>query len=147
MLILILTYFLLLLFFFLFFFFFNDTATTEIYTLSLHDALAIRPRPAPRRRGDRDRPGGRHPGPARAPQADAPRNLRRRSHERRRPARVGQDVQRGRRSTPPWSPWSSPPAGPWTGPPARAPTPMATVGSLHGKPARRSPRPGARAAL
>src|SRR6478609_11787372 len=33
------------------FFFFNDTATTEIYTLSLHDALPIlirgRPRPAP----------------------------------------------------------------------------------------------------
>src|SRR5215211_2842529 len=27
------------LFFFFFFFFFNDTATTEIYTLSLHDAL------------------------------------------------------------------------------------------------------------
>src|SRR6266404_2279445 len=27
-----------------FFFFFNDTATTEIYTLSLHDALPIRPR-------------------------------------------------------------------------------------------------------
>src|SRR5687768_17630333 len=27
--------------FFLFFFFFNDTATTEIYTLSLHDALPI----------------------------------------------------------------------------------------------------------
>ena len=25
----------------LFFFFFNDTATTEIYTLSLHDALPI----------------------------------------------------------------------------------------------------------
>src|SRR5713101_9311382 len=25
-----------------FFFFFNDTATTEIYTLSLHDALPIR---------------------------------------------------------------------------------------------------------
>src|SRR6266516_7126340 len=32
----------------LFFFFFNDTATTEIYTLSLHDALPISPRP-PRR--------------------------------------------------------------------------------------------------
>src|SRR2546430_3520418 len=39
------------------FFFFNDTATTEIYTLSLHDALPIcrcragpPPRPAPRRR-------------------------------------------------------------------------------------------------
>src|SRR5215211_9302445 len=30
-----------------FFFFFNDTATTEIYTLSLHDALPIRcPRPS-----------------------------------------------------------------------------------------------------
>src|SRR6266568_4133725 len=28
-------------FFFLLFFFFNDTATTEIYTLSLHDALPI----------------------------------------------------------------------------------------------------------
>src|SRR6202166_5434482 len=47
---------------FLYFFFFNDTATTEIYTLSLHDALPIsnlflprfcvppncRPRPGPR---------------------------------------------------------------------------------------------------
>src|SRR5438477_7240586 len=31
----------------LFFFFFNDTATTEIYTLSLHDALPI----SDRRRG------------------------------------------------------------------------------------------------
>src|SRR5215204_7268616 len=29
-----------------FFFFFNDTATTEIYTLSLHDALPIWSRPA-----------------------------------------------------------------------------------------------------
>src|SRR2546429_3730563 len=28
-----------------FFFFFNDTATTEIYTLSLHDALPIFPAP------------------------------------------------------------------------------------------------------
>src|SRR5258708_31459182 len=41
------------------FFFFNDTATTEIYTLSLHDALPIFPvsdvcvcrRMSPRRRG------------------------------------------------------------------------------------------------
>src|SRR2546425_9500930 len=33
------------------FFFFNDTATTEIYTLSLHDALPI----SPRRRGGRRR--------------------------------------------------------------------------------------------
>src|SRR6266478_7615544 len=31
----------LIVFFFFFFFFFNDTATTEIYTLSLHDALPI----------------------------------------------------------------------------------------------------------
>src|SRR5256885_9143095 len=30
----------------LFFFFFNDTATTEIYTLSLHDALPISRDPA-----------------------------------------------------------------------------------------------------
>src|SRR5437660_12897290 len=30
-----------LLYFVFFFFFFNDTATTEIYTLSLHDALPI----------------------------------------------------------------------------------------------------------
>src|SRR5256886_6817621 len=29
----------------LFFFFFNDTATTEIYTLPLHDALPILPAP------------------------------------------------------------------------------------------------------
>src|SRR6266487_6875305 len=31
------------------FFFFNDTATTEIYTLSLHDALPISPISAPMR--------------------------------------------------------------------------------------------------
>src|SRR2546426_3955912 len=31
------------------FFFFNDTATTEIYTLSLHDALPISAAPARRR--------------------------------------------------------------------------------------------------
>src|SRR5689334_24948160 len=34
-------FYLYLFFFFFFFFFFNDTATTEIYTLSLHDALPI----------------------------------------------------------------------------------------------------------
>src|SRR5437899_4534720 len=32
---------------FLLFFFFNDTATTEIYTLSLHDALPISPPATP----------------------------------------------------------------------------------------------------
>src|SRR5256885_7410632 len=37
-----------------FFFFFNDTATTEIYTLSLHDALPISPQLRPGRvHGDR----------------------------------------------------------------------------------------------
>src|SRR3982750_4951809 len=44
-----------------FFFFFNDTATTEIYTLSLHDALPICPaRGEPRRSAARARqPGAR----------------------------------------------------------------------------------------
>src|SRR6266568_9073700 len=46
--------FIVIVFFFFFFFFFNDTATTEIYTLSLHDALPIsrspmdRPRAGPK---------------------------------------------------------------------------------------------------
>src|SRR6478672_13754053 len=35
------------------FFFFNDTATTEIYTLSLHDALPILPCGPERHRGSR----------------------------------------------------------------------------------------------
>src|SRR5256885_11034178 len=35
-----------------FFFFFNDTATTEIYTLPLHDALPICAARPPPRRGD-----------------------------------------------------------------------------------------------
>src|SRR2546426_4695479 len=45
----------------LFLFFFNDTATTEIYTLSLHDALPIC---AALHRGDSrlDRPVARRPG-------------------------------------------------------------------------------------
>src|SRR5438552_19198644 len=37
-----------------FFFFFNDTATTEIYTLSLHDALPISGREAGARRDRAD---------------------------------------------------------------------------------------------
>src|SRR6201747_3228276 len=41
-----------------FFFFFNDTATTEIYTLSLHDALLIfQLRPGRRACGVRQRKG------------------------------------------------------------------------------------------
>src|SRR2546430_13378840 len=39
----------------LFFFFFNDTATTEIYTLSLHDALPISVGPYTLLRVDRGR--------------------------------------------------------------------------------------------
>src|SRR3712207_9570841 len=44
------------------FFFFNDTATTEIYTLSLHDALPISARVRRRRRdaGGGDRRGAAH---------------------------------------------------------------------------------------
>src|SRR2546430_8719848 len=60
----------------LFFFFFNDTATTEIYTLSLHDALPIYVRcerdgrrPAPR--GGLCRRRGQGRGGARPPDAAA----------------------------------------------------------------------------
>src|SRR5262245_64669887 len=55
-------------FFYFLFFFFNDPATTEIYTLSLHDALPIwlsRNQPRPRRPGGRLLPPAR----ARAPRA------------------------------------------------------------------------------
>src|SRR5471032_3666882 len=46
--------------FFIFFFFFNDTATTEIYTLSLHDALPILAcRRSPPRSSTRCRPARR----------------------------------------------------------------------------------------
>src|SRR2546430_14761063 len=70
-----------------FYFFFNDTATTEIYTLSLHDALPIYPvpdRPTPRldeaermaARGQGRQRGARRPvGRARHRSADEPRRL------------------------------------------------------------------------
>src|SRR5215510_16565754 len=51
-------FFVLALFIFFFFFFFNDTATTEIYTLSLHDALPISGTSPPRKRPSR--PCGPH---------------------------------------------------------------------------------------
>src|SRR5688572_31593375 len=56
------------LFILLFFFFFNDTATTEIYTLSLHDALPIYEDRVPRLADLRHpRAGADHPrGDARA---------------------------------------------------------------------------------
>src|SRR5436309_8382906 len=50
---------------FFFFFFFNDTPTTEIYTLSLHDALPIsaeRQRPVPARAAVRARQSLTHSG-------------------------------------------------------------------------------------
>src|SRR2546428_12290003 len=59
--------------YFMSFFFFNDTATTEIYTLSLHDALPISTRPSCRQPGPVPRggsparlvPGGGHGGAVR----------------------------------------------------------------------------------
>src|SRR5438874_13674633 len=51
--------------YFIIFFFFIDTATTEIYTLSLHDALPICPRSSGRlaRAGSRIRRSRRRDGP------------------------------------------------------------------------------------
>src|SRR5437870_13889926 len=49
------------------FFFFNDTATTEIYTLSLHDALPIFPRGGA---GPGDPSGRDHDPPAGAQRTD-----------------------------------------------------------------------------
>src|SRR2546430_9022848 len=61
------------LFHYVFFFFFNDTATTEIYTLSLHDALPICRRDQGRLRGHGRWPAGFLPvladGRAESPQA------------------------------------------------------------------------------
>src|SRR3712207_6967003 len=50
------------------FVFFNDTATTEIYTLSLHDALPI----SPSRRTTRTTPAARRPAPTTAPRDPGP---------------------------------------------------------------------------
>src|SRR5215475_14980981 len=57
--------------FFFFFFFFNDTATTEIYTLSLHDALPISWCRTDRHGGWRSAPG---PPPSRRPRTSGPRD-------------------------------------------------------------------------
>src|SRR5256885_16104700 len=57
------------------FFFFNDTATTEIYTLSLHDALPISaPARWPRARGGRCRRGSSRGPPAHVHGRGAPRS-------------------------------------------------------------------------
>src|SRR2546430_13890159 len=107
------------------FFFFNDTATTEIYTLSLHDALPIsrrasRPASAPgpsgHRRCDCRPPTGRR---ARAPRPP----IRPRAGREARAALVWRWRGRGggARAAPP-----PPPGGGGGGPPApRAPPPWA----------------------
>src|SRR3712207_9002919 len=63
------------------FFFFNDTATTEIYTLSLHDALPIFPPTGEKTQGSRARgnrvPVGVHPHQTKSP----PRRRRRAGEE------------------------------------------------------------------
>src|SRR3712207_7807132 len=77
------------------FFFFNDTATTEIYTLSLHDALPIylhdRAEPVPVRR----RSGERH---FQVPHLRLRRQV---AHEHHRPRveLVGDDVERSEEHT------------------------------------------------
>src|SRR3712207_7854912 len=75
-------------------FFFNDTATTEIYTLSLHDALPIYDRsPAGRAERRLDPPwGGRHTGAAR--RARHPGGVRPVAWRR----AAARDLRRGRRS-------------------------------------------------
>src|SRR6266581_9770258 len=92
----------------LLFFFFNDTATTEIYTLSLHDALPISRLAVvlagrlARRAGDHGRraparaPGRRHRRPP-WPSARGLRGLRRAPgrpghHGGRRPGQIGLDL-------------------------------------------------------
>src|SRR3712207_7956419 len=61
----------------MFFFFFNDTATTEIYTLSLHDALPISAAPPSWPRSSRSSPGRRPRTGGRARPSGTPRGSRR----------------------------------------------------------------------
>src|SRR5256885_10045648 len=72
----------------IFFFFFNDTATTEIYTLSLHDALPIWPRFEPRLRPARRRAQAQREGGLVAGDRHRPRR-------RRRPRRGGHHASAG----------------------------------------------------
>src|SRR5256885_15089425 len=96
-----------------FFFFFNDTATTEIYTLSLHDALPIyRPqRSRPFASGPRGRPPERRSGGAGA-RLGPTRPARGRPHLATGGRRRGARCAPGRRSRPEcrWlRPWHLPP--------------------------------------
>src|SRR5256885_17185950 len=117
----------------IFFFFFNDTATTEIYTLSLHDALPIWPRFEPRlrparRRAQAQREGGLVAGD------------RHRSRRRRRPRRGGHHASAGGGGLRP--------PGRFHGPPRRLQKPQATLPARPGRghaldPARRRAPPRA----
>src|SRR5256885_13605362 len=76
----------------IFFFFFNDTATTEIYTLSLHDALPICRRQG---RAERDPGEARQAAARRRPAAGAEGPVRLSAH--RAPARAPPGAARRRR--------------------------------------------------
>src|SRR2546426_12743009 len=93
---------------FFFFFFFNDTATTEIYTLSLHDALPIyrarHRRPDPHLRHVVDQAGaapvgGREEG-RRGRGADPERGRREQAHLARSQAGAGRSLAEDRRDLP-----------------------------------------------
>src|SRR2546426_12690605 len=73
-----------------FFFFFNDTATTEIYTLTLHDALPIS-----------HRPGGGAPDATAAPNHQAAHRAAPRRGRLARVDAVAGDARCARRSEPP----------------------------------------------
>src|SRR3712207_8658411 len=63
------------------FFFFNDTATTEIYTLSLHDALPISRQEVGRAQARREaRPREAGPGPQALGEGARPEEDRRQAH-------------------------------------------------------------------
>src|SRR2546425_9138254 len=117
------------------FFFFNDTATTEIYTLSLHDALPIsRPRALSEPTGAHGRHGlgGEHRGP------DLRRGAARRPllpPEHALPAApTGGRLPRGRQRHPDPGPRGSQETRP-AGPPGRAADPTAPPAGRGGRPA------------
>src|SRR3712207_9265588 len=90
-------------------FFFNDTATTEIYTLSLHDALPILPGgEGDGRRRARGAPGRQRPGGRRVRRRPArPRLLRRGARRGRRPGGDDRSEERrvGKERRSRWSPY------------------------------------------
>src|SRR5260370_15040136 len=81
--------------FFFSFFFFNDTATTEIYTLSLHDALPIW-----RRRTGSSRSGRGTVRPARGWRRSAPSSASGSTRQERRDSRPARDLPPAARPRP-----------------------------------------------